>query len=209
MTETVGLPLMSPLYGPRNLPSMGKPVLGYDVRILNDNGNETPPGEIGQIAIGADPGRTVMKGYFKNPKATEETMRDGWLYTGDNAYYDEQGYFYFIDRGKDIIKRGGENVAPSEIEAAIKQINGVADVAVVGMPDEMFDEVPQAFVPQAFVIPHPGATLTEEGIMEGCRQSLTGSKSLLPTVTFCDEFPRTSVGKIQKHLLRDQALNSA
>ena len=202
MTETVGLPLMSPLYGPRNLPSMGKPVLGYDVRIFDDEGNETSPGEVGQIVIGADPGRTVMKGYFKNPEATNETIRDGWLYTGDNAYYDEQGYFYFVDRGKDIIKRGGENVAPSEIEAAIKQINGVSDVAVVGMPDEMFDEVPQAFV-----IPQPGAILTEEEIIEGCRQSLTRFKVPV-AVTFCDEFPRTSVGKIQKHLLRDQALES-
>ena len=143
-----------------------------------------------------------MKGYFKNPQATNETIQDGWLYTGDNAYYDEQGYFYFVDRGKDIIKRGGENVAPSEIEAAIKQINGVADVAVVGMPDEMFDEVPQAFV-----ILSPGATLTEEQIIEGCRQSLTRFKVPV-AVTFCDEFPRTSVGKIQKHLLRDQALES-
>ena len=130
-------------------------------------------------------------------------MRDGWLYTGDNAYYDEQGYFYFVDRGKDIIKRGGENVAPSEIESVIKQLGGVADVAVVGMPDEMFDEVPQAFV-----IPQPGATLTEEQIIEGCRQSLTRFKVPV-AVTFCDEFPRTSVGKIQTHLLRDRALESA
>ena len=144
-----------------------------------------------------------MKGYFKNPKATDETLRDGWLYTGDNAYYDEQGYFYFVDRGKDIIKRGGENVAPSEIEAAIKQVGGVSDVAVVGMPDPMFDEVPHAFV-----IPQPGATLTEEQIIEGCSQSLTRFKVPV-AVTFCDEFPRTSVGKIQKHLLRNQALESA
>lgn len=130
-------------------------------------------------------------------------MRDGWLYTGDNAYYDEQGYFYFVDRGKDIIKRGGENVAPSEIESVIKRMDGVSDVAVVGMPDEMFDEVPHAFV-----IPQPGETLTEEGIIERCRQSLTRFKVPV-AVTFCDEFPRTSVGKIQKHLLRDQVLKSA
>ena len=202
MTETVGLPLMSPLYGPRNLPSMGKPVLGYDVRIIDDDGNETPPGEIGQIVVAADPGRTVMKGYFKNPKATDETLRDGWLYTGDNAYHDEQGYFYFVDRGKDIIKRGGENVAPSEIESVIKEVGGVSDVAVVGMPDPMFDEVPHAFV-----IPQPDVTLTEEEIIEQCSQSLTRFKVPV-AVTFCEEFPRTSVGKIQKHLLRDQALES-
>ena len=203
MTETVGLPLMSPLYGPRNLPSMGKPVLGYDVRIIDDDGNETPPGEIGQIVVAADPSRTVMKGYFKNPKATDETLRDGWLYTGDNAYHDEQGYFYFVDRGKDIIKRGGENVAPSEIESVIKGVGGVSDVAVVGMPDPMFDEVPHAFV-----IPQPGATLTEEQVIAQCSQALTRFKVPV-AVTFCEEFPRTSVGKIQKHLLRDQALKSA
>ena len=203
MTETVGLPLMSPLYGPRNLPSMGKPVLGYEVRIIDDKGNETCPGEIGHIVVAADPGRTVMKGYFNNPQATAETLRDGWLYTGDNAYYDEQGYFYFVDRGKDIIKRGGENVAPSEIEAAIKRVDGVSDVAVVGMPDPMFDEVPHAFV-----IPQPGVTLTEEQIIAQCSQSLTRFKVPV-AVTFCEEFPRTSVGKIQKHLLRDQALKSA
>ena len=203
MTETVGLPLMSPLYGSRNLPSMGKPVLGYDVRIIDDDGNETPPGEIGQIVVAADPGRTVMKGYFKNPKATDETLRDGWLYTGDNAYHDEQGYFYFVDRGKEIIKRGGENVAPSEIESVIKGCGGVLDVAVVGMPDPMFDEVPHAFV-----IPQQDATLTEEQIIERCSQYLTRFKVPV-AVTFCDEFPRTSVGKIQKHLLRDRALGSA
>ena len=130
-----------------------------------------------------------MKGYFKNPKATNETMREGWLYTGDNAYYDEQGYFYFVDRGKDIIKRGGENVAPSEIESVIKGISGVSDVAVVGMPDPMFDEVPHAFV-----IPQPGVKLTEEGIIEGCGQSLTRFKVPV-AVTFCDEFPKNLCGE--------------
>ncbi len=198
MTETVGLPLMSPLYGPRNLPSMGQPVLGYEVKIFDDNGNEVPPGEVGQIVVGAEPGHTVMKGYFKNLKATDETLRDGWLYTGDNAYYDERGYFYFVDRGKDIIKRGGENVAPSEIEVAIKQVNGVSDVAVVGMPDPMYDEVPKAFV-----ILRPESTLNDEQILEHCRRLLTRFKVPV-SVTFCEEFPRTSVGKIQKHLLRNQ-----
>ncbi|MCZ6678971.1 MAG: AMP-binding protein [Candidatus Poribacteria bacterium] len=197
MTETVGLPLMSPLYGPRNLPAMGRPVLGYDVRIVDDEGNESAPGEVGQIIVSGKPGHTVMKGYFKNRKATDETIRDGWLYTGDNAYYDEQGFYYFVDRGKDIIKRGGENVAPSEIEAVIKQIDGVSDVAVVGLPDAMYDEVPQAFV-----ILKPDATLDDRQILEYCSRHLTRFKVPV-SVVFCEGFPRTSIGKIQKHLLRD------
>ena len=200
MTETVGLPIMSPLYGPRSLASMGWPVLGYDVKIIDDDGNEVPPGQVGQIVVAADPGRTVMKGYFKNKKATDETIRDGWLYTGDNAYYDEAGFYYFVDRGKDIIKRGGENVAPSEIEGVIKQLDEVADVAVVGAPDPMYDEVPRAFV-----ILQSSTTLNEEQILEHCRDKLTRFKVPV-SVTFCEAFPRTSVGKIQKHLLRDQAL---
>lgn len=196
MTETVGLPLMSPLYGPRNLPSMGKPVLGYEVKIVDKNGDDLPPGEIGQIIVSAEPGRTVMKGYFKNKKATDETIRDGWLYTGDNAFYDERGFFYFVDRGKDMIKRGGENIAPSEVEAVIKQLEGIADAAVVGVPDPMYDEVPKAFV-----ILKPEASLSEAQIIEHCRRKITKFKVPI-SVIFCQEFPRTSVGKIQKHLLK-------
>jgi crotonobetaine/carnitine-CoA ligase len=196
MTETVGLPIMSPLYGPRNLAAMGRPVLGYEVKVVDDRGNELHPGQIGQLVVAAKPGHNVMKGYFKNPRATDETLRDGWLYTGDNVFYDEQGFYYFVDRGKDIIKRGGENIAPSEVEAVIKQLDGVADVAVVGAPDPVYDEVPQAFV-----IPKQEAALTSEQVLEYCRQKLTTFKVPV-SVTFCQKFPRTSVGKIQKHLLR-------
>jgi crotonobetaine/carnitine-CoA ligase len=203
MTETVGLPLMSPLYGPRNLASMGRPVLGYEVKIVDDRDNAVPPGEVGQIVVAGDAGRTVMKGYFKNREATEETIRDGWLYTGDNAYCDEQGAYYFVDRGKDMIKRGGENIAPSEIEQVIKDLDGVADATIVGMPDPMYDEVPKAFV-----ILRPGTTLGEEQILEHCSRHLTRFKVPV-SVKLCKEFPRTSVGKIQKHLLRDQELNQS
>ena len=198
MTETVGLPLMSPLYGPRRLLSMGCPVLGYEVKVAGDGGEQLAPGEVGQILVKAAPGRTVMKGYFKNPQATAETIRDGWLYTGDNAYYDEEGFFYFVDRNKDLIKRGGENIAPSEIENVIKEIPAVQDVAVVGVPDDMYDEVPQAYV-----VVQDDCQLTAESILEHCRNKL--SKYKIPTaVLFRAEFPMTSVGKIQKHLLSNE-----
>jgi crotonobetaine/carnitine-CoA ligase len=147
---------------------MGRPVLGYEVQLVDNDGNELPPGQFGQIVVAAKPGHTVMKGYFKNEKATHETIRDGWLYTGDNAYYDEHGFYYFVDRGKDMIKRGGENIAPSEVEGVSKLLEGVADVAVVGTPDPLYDEVPKAFV----ILP-PGATLNAEQILEQCRGALT------------------------------------
>ena len=197
MTETVGLPLMSPLYGPRHLSSMGCPVLGYEVKVVDDSGNELDPGEVGQIVVRAEPGHTVMKGYFKDPQATEETIRDGWLFTGDNATYDEEGFFYFVDRSKDLIKRGAENIAPSEIEKVIKEIDGVRDAAVVGVSHEMYDEVPKAFV-----VLHDDCRVLAETILEHCRTKLTRHKVPV-SVTFRESFPRTSVGKIQKHLLRE------
>ena len=196
MTETVGLPLMSPLYGPRRLSSMGCPVLGYEVKVVNDSGRQLPPGENGQIVVRAQPGRTVMKGYFRNPQATAETIRDGWLYTGDNAYYDEHGFFYFVDRSKDVIKRGGENIAPSEIESVIKEVEGIRDAAVIGVSDVTYDEVPAAYV-----VLEGDRQVTVETILDHCRNKL--AKYKIPvSVEFRDEFPRTSVGKIQKHLLR-------
>jgi crotonobetaine/carnitine-CoA ligase len=196
MTETVGLPIMSPLYGPRDLSAMGWPVLGYDVKVVDEHDHDLPPGEVGSLVVKADPGRTVMKGYFKNAEATNEAIRNGWLFSGDNAYVDERGYFYFVDRGKDIIKRGGENLAPSEVEAAIKQIDGVADAAVVGVPDDTYDEVPWAFV-----IPSDKRALTADQIIAHCRSCLAPYKVPVE-VRFREEFPRTSVGKIQKHLMR-------
>jgi crotonobetaine/carnitine-CoA ligase len=177
---------------------MGRPVLGYEVRVVDAGGNDLPPGNIGQIIVRASPGRNVMKGYFKNQKATDDTIRDGWLYTGDSAFYDENGFYYFVDRSKDMIKRAGENIAPSEVEAVIKELSGVADVAVVGIPDPMYDEVPRAFV-----ILKEGARLSAEDILQHCLSKLSRFK-VPASVAFCQEFPRTSVGKIQKHLLRKQ-----
>ena len=198
MTETVGLPLMSPLFGPRRLKSMGCPVLGYEVKVVDDRGDDLRPGEVGQIVVRAQPGHTVMKGYFKDPRATEETIHDGWLFTGDNAYCDEDGFFYFVDRSKDLIKRGGENIAPSEIEGVIKQMAGIRDVAVVAAPDETYDEVPHAYV-----VLKDDVDVTPEMIRRHCQTKLAKYK-VPAAIQFRDEFPRTSVGKIQKHLLRDE-----
>ena len=122
MTETIGIPLMNPLDGIRRNMSIGKPTIGYEVKIVDGEGKEVPNGQVGQIIVKGIPGRTLMKGYFKNPTATEETLRDGWLYTGDNARVSDEGYFYFVDRIKDMIKRAGENIAANEVESVLCSI---------------------------------------------------------------------------------------
>ena len=137
-----------------------------------------------------------MKGYFKDPDATARTIKDDWLWTGDIVEIDDSGYFRFVDRSKDMIKRSGENIAASEVEDVIKGHPKVADVAVIGVPDEIRDESIKAFV-----ILNAGKSSTADELIDHCRSKL--SKFRVPEeIEFCDEFPRTSVGKIQKHILR-------
>ena len=198
MTETMGPPLMNPIdYERRNL-SIGLPALGYEVKLVNDEGEPAEQGEIGQILVHGLPGWSIMKGYFKDPEATAQTIREDWIWTGDNAYQDSDGFFYFVDRAKDMIKRAGENVAASEVEAVIQQHPKVFDCAVIGVPDPLRDEAIKAFV-----VLHANEEATAEEIIEWCRARL--AKFRVPEfVEFCKELPRTSVGKIQKHLLRNR-----
>ena len=132
MTETVGLPVMSPLTGERNLLAMGRPVVGYECRIVDGQGREAPVGEPGELTVRGIPGRTLMLGYLKNPEATAATLRksrDGtWLFSGDTVYADPEGFLYFMDRGKDLIKRAGENISTVEVERALLDCPGVLDV---------------------------------------------------------------------------------
>ncbi|NSL52692.1 AMP-binding protein [Calidifontibacillus erzurumensis] len=203
MTETVGVPLMNPIDGVRKNMSIGRPTIGYEVKIVDDDGNEVPTGQTGQIIVKGVPGRTLMKGYFKNPQATAETLIDGWLYTGDNGRLGEDGYFYFVDRKKDMIKRAGENVAANEVESVLADHPGVYESAVIGVPDDMRDE---AIV--AYVIPRENANISEEELIEYCRNRL--AKFKVPnSIVFVNEFPRTAVGKIQKHIIRQMHLEKA
>jgi crotonobetaine/carnitine-CoA ligase len=202
MTETMGPPLMNPIHFRRNNMSMGLPVMGYRVRLVDEQGDTVPRGEVGQIVVAGEPGRTLMKGYFKNPRATEETIRNGWLWSGDNAREDEGGYFHFVDRAKDMIKRSGENVAASEVEAVILTHPKVFDCAVIGVPDPIRDE---AIV--AVVVTVEGETVDGETLIEWCRQRLASFR-VPERIEFRRELPRTSVGKIQKHLLRAQLVDA-
>ncbi len=205
MTETCGLPLMSPLVGERNLLAMGRVVLGYEARVVDEAGRDVAAGETGELIVRGTPGRSLMAGYLRNPAATAATLRrldDGtWLFSGDTVRADGDGFVYFVDRGRDLIKRAGENVSSTEVEGVILDCPGVLDACVVGVPDPVRDE---AVV--AFVVRKPDADLTADAVRVFCAARLAPFK-VPERVDFVDALPRTSVGKIQKQVVRDWLRN--
>jgi carnitine-CoA ligase len=198
MTETVGLPLINPIEGPRRNMTMGRAAPGYHCRVVDEAGEDVPPGGIGELLVGAEPGRNVMREYFRDPAATAATLRDGWLHSGDQVQLCEDGYIRFVDRSKDLIKRAGENISSEEVEAVLRSHPAVFDAAVVGIPDDIRDERVKAVV-----VTQPGAGLTPGELQNWCTDRLAAFK-VPEFIEFRDELPRTSVGKIQKHLLRER-----
>jgi len=196
MTETMGPPLMNPLHGERRNWTVGKPAGDYEIALLDEQGRPVSDGREGEIAVRGEPGRTIMAGYFRNEEATAQTIRDGWLYSGDNAVRDEDGFYRFVDRKKDMIKRSGENVSAAEVENVLMQHPGVFECAVVGIPDEIRDEQIVAVA-----VRRPQADIDAAELIDFCAERLAGFR--VPSkVVFEDSLPKTSVGKIQKHLLR-------
>jgi carnitine-CoA ligase len=194
MTETVGLPLMSPLIGERRLETMGRPVAGYDVVVSDLDDRPAPPGEPGEIVVRADPGVNVTLGYYRNPEATAELFRDGWLRTGDIAAADEEGFVSFLGRRRDIIRRGGTNFSALEIEEVVRGLAGVLDVAVVAVDDPLGDQSVAVFVVR------DGEHPTADEVRAHCRATLAAFKRP-QMVEFVAELPQTAVGKVRKHLL--------
>ena len=202
MTETAGLPLMSPLTGWRNLSAMGRPVVGYELKVVDDDRSEVKPGQLGQLIVRGQPGRSLMLGYLKNPQATANTLcewqGDTWLFTGDTVYYDDDGFVYFVDRGKDLIKRAGENISSTQVEGVIMQHPAVLDVCVVGVPDQLRDESVAAVA-----VLKSGAMVTSGELQAHCAKHLAAFK-VPEHVEFVAALPRTSVGKIQKNIVRQR-----
>ncbi|MEV5539818.1 AMP-binding protein [Saccharopolyspora shandongensis] len=198
MTETVTPPTMGPLHGDRRPHSIGRPVPGAVLRIVDAAGEDVEPGEAGELLVGGEPGRTLMTGYLDDPDSTAKALRDGWLHTGDTVRADRDGYLHFVDRAKDVIKRSGENVASAEVERVLNEHPAVFESAVVAVPDPTRDEAVKAFA-----VLQAGAEATAEDLRQWCAQRL--AKFKVPEfVQFVDRLPRTSVGKIQKHLLRNE-----
>lgn len=175
--------------------SCGKAFFHTDVKVVDMEGNETAPGEMGEVIIS---GGHNMKGYWRNPDATEEALRDGWLYTGDVAYRDEDGFIFIADRKKDMIISGGENIYPAEIESVIYGHPKVADVGVIGLPDEKWGETVKAII-----VPKPGVELAEAEIIEYLKGKIAKFK-LPKSVAFTDSLPRNPSGKILKRVLREE-----
>jgi crotonobetaine/carnitine-CoA ligase len=196
MTETIAPPTLNPLYGERRNMTIGRPTLASHVRVVDESGRDVSVGEVGELLVRGVPGWTLMAGYLDDAEATAAAMRDGWLRTGDNVQVDPGGYVRFLDRAKDMIKRAGENIAATEVEAVVNSHPSVFESAAIGILDEMRDEAIKVFV-----VLHPGDEATEEGIIVWCRERLARFK-VPSSVEFVDGLPRTSVGKIRKEALR-------
>lgn len=199
MTESTSLgtvlkPEEHDLEQPVRLRSVGRALPGLEVRVVNGEGGTTGPGEVGEILIS---GPCVTRGYWKLPSATSATIKDGWLRTGDAGYTDEDGYLYIHDRIKDMIVSGGENIYPAEVESAIFGHPGVADVAVIGVPDATWGEAVKAIIVRV-----PGTNADATSIAEFARQRIAGFKCP-KSVDFVDALPRNPAGKILKRALRE------
>jgi acyl-CoA synthetase (AMP-forming)/AMP-acid ligase II len=177
------------------LRSAGCPRTDVEVRIFDQDDNELPPNEMGEIVTRSD---LVMKGYWRNPEATAETLRNGWLHTGDMGYMDELGYVFIMDRSKDMIISGGENIYPREIEEVIVQHPAVREVAVIGVPDPAWGEAIKAVVSLV-----PGEEVTEEQLIDFCRDHIASYKKP-KSVDFVNEIPKNNNGKIVKKELREK-----
>ena len=161
---------------------------------------EVAPGRTGEVVISS---RNVMKGYWNQPEATRDALRGEWLYTGDVGRQDEDGYYYIVDRKKELIISGGENIFPGEVESVLFTHPGVADVAVMDTPDQIFGELCLAVV-----VKKPEAALTESDLIEWCRDKLALYK-VPRRILFVDDLPRTFTGKMQKNKVREIVAGSA
>jgi long-chain acyl-CoA synthetase len=200
MTETTGTIVALPpedhdLSGNKRMRSAGKPLPGVEIAVLDEAGNKLPPGQVGEIATRSP---WNMAGYWNLPEATAKTIdKEGWLRTGDAGYLDEDGYVYIHDRVKDMIITGAENVYPAEVESAIYGHPDVADVAVIGVPDEKWGEAVKAIV-----VPKPGRTPDPQDIIAFARSRVAAYKTP-KSVDFIDALPRNASGKILRRELRE------
>ncbi len=171
--------------------AIGIPGFGWECKIVDSDGNEVERGKAGELCV---KGPGVMECYYNNPKATEEVLKDGWLYTGDVAMMDEDGFYFLVDRLKDVIVSGGENLYPVQIEDFLRQHDKIRDVAVIGLPDKRLGEIAGAIISVK-----EGMELTEEEVNEFCKGL---PKYKRPRKIIFDEVPRNATGKIEKPLLR-------
>jgi len=180
--------------------SIGKATVFMQAKVVDWNGNEVPPNTPGELIL---KGPRIMKEYAFNPEMTAKTIKDGWLYTGDIAYMDEEGYIYFADRAKDLIIRGGENIFPVEIEDVLRRNPKIQDVAVIGYPHPRLVEIAMAIIQLK-----PGETMTEQEVIDFCKDAGLAKYKWPEKVVF-DVVPRNPAGKIEKPKLREKYVKPA
>ena len=202
MTETITAPIVTPLHGEHPpLLGIGRPSTGYEIRVVDPDGEAVPVGEPGALRVRGVPGISLAAGYLANPEATAAAfLPGGWLDTGDRIRVTPEGWAFFVDRAKDMIKVGGENVAASEVERVVFEVPGLVEVAVVGVRDPMYDQVPAACV-----IPAPGVDPAEleTAILARCREKLADFK-VPRRVEVLPAFPRSTLEKVNKAALRER-----
>lgn len=186
---------INPIDGVRKPGTVGLPMPGQEVAIVDSQGNPVPRGDTGEVVLR---GPNLMRGYLNRPDATAETIVDGWLHTGDVGKFDEDGYLVLVDRIKDMIIRGGENIYPKEIESVLYSHDAVLEAAVVGAPHDVMGEVPLAFVTL-----RPDAAVSEAELLELCRAELSRYK-VPAEIVLLDSLPKNPVGKIDKPSLRQR-----
>jgi len=194
LTETSPVASVNPIDGTARIGTIGMPVSSTYMRVVNDNGEPLAPGEVGEIVI---KGPQVMKGYYKRQDETANSIKDGWLFTGDIGYMEPDGYFRIVDRKKDMILVSGFNVYPNDIEEVVAAHPKVMEVAAVGIPNEKSGEVVKLYITKK------DKSLTESEVIAYCRENLTNYK-VPKVVEFIDEMPKTNVGKILRRALRDR-----
>lgn len=177
------------------LGAAGIPIPGVSVQIRNEQGEIVPPGTVGEIFVH---GENIMQGYWENPEATQKVIHDGWLKTGDLAYMDAEGYIFIQGRNSEMIKAGANRISPQEIEEVITELDAVAEVAVVGVPDDILGEVIKAVV-----VKRNGQDIAQRDIQAHCRKNLAMYK-VPKHIEFAHELPKTASGKIRRYMLSGQ-----
>jgi len=197
LTENSGGACLTPTDGPRKIGSAGVPFEGVQIKIFDENDSEMPCGEVGEIVLRSD---GMMKKYWKKPQETDETLRGGWLHSGDMGRFDEDGFLYIVDRKKEMVIRGGENIYPTELEDVLYTHPKISEVAVIGMPDEKYGEEVMACI-----VPREEAELTREEVIDFCTENMASYK--IPRyVKFVEDIPKNVIGKVVKKDLKKQML---
>jgi crotonobetaine/carnitine-CoA ligase len=169
-----------------------------EIKIFDDNDREVPHGTTGELVIR---NTTIMKGYYKEPELTKKVLKRGWLHTGDNAYRDKDGYFYFVDRKKDLIRRRGENISSIEVENVLNSHAKVLESAVIGVQSELLDEEVKAYI-----VPKPGETIDPANLFRWCAERLAYFK--VPRyIEIREALPKTPTHRIEKYKLRSEKRN--